>query len=540
MASARSNYIAGPPSKASPHCLEAERAVLGAALLEPAQVVPVLREQLSESDFYLRAHQLIYKAILDALDAGTPAEGQALLFAVGNLLEDRGQLDEVGGRTYLSDLVTQACLVESVAFYVEQIKDKAVRRKLQSFGLQLSEVACDGLAVGEVLLQARNFFETLSAEVFTSQQGLLHAATFDFPQSSITNFNVVIEGLIGEGDLILWAGYEKHRKSTLVLQACVCIATGHHFLGFNVPQPRKVLYIDMESSDALLARRWESIRALLTEHQVNRIKENLQIVQGRKLLAQGVSLSIDGRGRVTLAGLIESSQAEVIVLDPLRVLHSADEDRSSQMVQVLTEIRRLARHRTVIVVHHCRKRQLSTKASIHLKDDPYLWSDNIRGSNVLKAHADGIVLQELVPDKERDELLYFAAILKDAPNIPPIPLVESSGSPFWHERLAEQSPEDAEQLLSEKDRAILGVARELLQGPKVIPQTLLVNELVARGLCSRATAYRAMGRLGRLGLLAVEAGAIALPLVGDSQNHETVRQASSDQQNLMRQEVRRP
>ena len=90
--------------------------MLGAALLEPAQVVPVLREQLSESDFYLRAHQLIYKAILDALDAGTPAEGQALLFAVGNLLEDRGQLDEVGGRTYLSDLVTQACLVESVAF----------------------------------------------------------------------------------------------------------------------------------------------------------------------------------------------------------------------------------------------------------------------------------------------------------------------------------------------------------------------------------------------------------------------------------------
>jgi hypothetical protein len=137
--------------------LAAERAILGAALLEPGEVVPVLREQLSESDFYLRAHQFIYKAILDALDAGTPADAKALLFAVGNLLEDRGQLDEVGGRTYLSDLVTQACLSASVPFYIEKIQEAALARGLQAQLLEAYEKAKEDpqAALEELLRQAK-------------------------------------------------------------------------------------------------------------------------------------------------------------------------------------------------------------------------------------------------------------------------------------------------------------------------------------------------------------------------------------------------
>jgi hypothetical protein len=120
--------------------LAVERAILGAALLEPADVVSQLRDQLAAEEFYLaQAHQLIYLAILDALDAGTPADAKALLFAVGNLLEERGQLDEVGGRTYLSDLVAQACLSASVPFYIEKIQESARKRELQTRLLEAFE-----------------------------------------------------------------------------------------------------------------------------------------------------------------------------------------------------------------------------------------------------------------------------------------------------------------------------------------------------------------------------------------------------------------
>jgi hypothetical protein len=165
---------------AAPHDLAAERAVLGAALLEPAEVVPVLREQLTESDFYLRRHQLIYRAILDALDAGTPAEGKTLIFAVGNLLEDRGQLDEVGGRTYLSDLVTQACLSASVPFYIEKIQESARKRELQARLLEAYEKAKEDpqAALEELLSQAK--LDRLA----TATDGAQPAAGIAFPESA--------------------------------------------------------------------------------------------------------------------------------------------------------------------------------------------------------------------------------------------------------------------------------------------------------------------------------------------------------------------
>jgi hypothetical protein len=165
---------------AAPHDLAAERALLGAALLEPAEVVPVLREQLTESDFYLRRHQLIYRAILDALDAGTPAEGKTLIFAVGNLLEDRGQLDEVGGRTYLSDLVTQACLSASVPFYIEKIQESARKRELQARLLEAYEKAKEDpqAALEELLSQAK--LDRLA----TATDGAQPAAGIAFPEKA--------------------------------------------------------------------------------------------------------------------------------------------------------------------------------------------------------------------------------------------------------------------------------------------------------------------------------------------------------------------
>jgi len=137
--------------------LESERVVLGAALLEPDKVVPLLRDQLAVKDFYLRAHQLIFRAILDALDAGTPVESKALLFAVGNILEEREQLNEAGGRAYLTDLVSQACLSTSAPYYAERIKGAARRREVQAKLLEAYEKAKEDpdAALEELLTQAK-------------------------------------------------------------------------------------------------------------------------------------------------------------------------------------------------------------------------------------------------------------------------------------------------------------------------------------------------------------------------------------------------
>lgn len=140
-----------------PKDLEAERVILGAALLEPSKVVPVLRESLLASDFWLRAHQLVFQAILDALDAGTPSDAQALMHAVGDLLEERNQLDTIGGRAYLSDLIAKVTTTASVPYYAEKIRDAAKKRDVAARLLAASEKALQDpdAALEEVVAQAK-------------------------------------------------------------------------------------------------------------------------------------------------------------------------------------------------------------------------------------------------------------------------------------------------------------------------------------------------------------------------------------------------
>jgi len=160
--------------------LAAERALLGAALLEPSEVVPALREQLTESDFYLRAHQLIYKAILDAYEPSMP--DQALISAVGKLLEERKHLEQIeGGPLYLSDaLLSHACLPSSVAYYIEKIQESARKREIQAKLLEAFEKAKEDpqAALEELLSQAK------LDRLVTANDGREPAAGITFPESA--------------------------------------------------------------------------------------------------------------------------------------------------------------------------------------------------------------------------------------------------------------------------------------------------------------------------------------------------------------------
>jgi hypothetical protein len=164
----------------APHDLAAERALLGAALLEPAQVVPVLREQLTESDFYLRAHQLIYRAILDAYEPSMP--DRALISAVGKLLEERKHLEQIeGGPLYLSDaLLSQACLPANVPYYIEKIQESARKREIQARLLEAYEKAKEDPDTALEELAARVKLDRLIA----ATDGAQPAAGIAFPEGA--------------------------------------------------------------------------------------------------------------------------------------------------------------------------------------------------------------------------------------------------------------------------------------------------------------------------------------------------------------------
>ena len=115
---------------------EAEQVVLGCAMLEPDTVIPILLEMLQTWHFYWKAHQSIYNTLLELFEKGEAID----LITVGNRLEEKNKLAEVGGRAYLSELLSKVTTTTSVQYYAEIVKKKAALRALVEAGKEISEL----------------------------------------------------------------------------------------------------------------------------------------------------------------------------------------------------------------------------------------------------------------------------------------------------------------------------------------------------------------------------------------------------------------
>ncbi len=111
--------------KLPPQHIEAEQSVLGGMLLQNDAIHRVV-EILRPEDFYRDAHRQIFQAIIELYQKNEPAD----LVTVTNVLKKNGVLDQVGGASYLSELVDHVPTAANVAAYGKIIREKAVVRHL--------------------------------------------------------------------------------------------------------------------------------------------------------------------------------------------------------------------------------------------------------------------------------------------------------------------------------------------------------------------------------------------------------------------------
>jgi replicative DNA helicase len=114
------------PSRIPPHNLDAERAVLGAMLLEGREALPRVIEVLRSTDFYTEAHRTIYEAILRLFDRGEAVDALTL----NEELRRSDQLGFVGGPTIIAGLMEEASVAAHLSAYVSIVRDMAVLREL--------------------------------------------------------------------------------------------------------------------------------------------------------------------------------------------------------------------------------------------------------------------------------------------------------------------------------------------------------------------------------------------------------------------------
>ena len=111
--------------KALPHSEEAERAVLGALLLEPLRIAQV-RTRLETRDWHIERHRLLYQAFLDVADAGSTPD----LLTLQAHLQQAGKFEVIGGMGYLATLDLDLPDLGRLDEYVDIVKERSVRRDL--------------------------------------------------------------------------------------------------------------------------------------------------------------------------------------------------------------------------------------------------------------------------------------------------------------------------------------------------------------------------------------------------------------------------
>jgi replicative DNA helicase len=115
----------GLPEKLPPQAIEAEKSVLGCLMLDKNIIIQVA-DFLTPKDFYKKNHQEIYNAMLDIFERGEPID----LLSVSNRLKEKGLLDEIGGHSYLTELINSVPTASHAMSYARIVQRKRILRDL--------------------------------------------------------------------------------------------------------------------------------------------------------------------------------------------------------------------------------------------------------------------------------------------------------------------------------------------------------------------------------------------------------------------------
>lgn len=101
-----------------------------------------IEDMITPDTFYSDKHRIVFQAILKLHTKSEPVD----LLSLSTKLEELGQLEQVGGRSYLADLVESVPASTNVKHYAKLLEKKEIQRKLINTGEYVSEL---GFAEGE-------------------------------------------------------------------------------------------------------------------------------------------------------------------------------------------------------------------------------------------------------------------------------------------------------------------------------------------------------------------------------------------------------
>ena len=258
--------------KTPPHSDEAEAALLGGVLVD-CDVLDKAAETVRPEDFYHAANGTLFAAMNEL-----SKRGEFDVISLADYLESQGQLDAIGGRTYLNTLMETVASPALVPRYAKIVADKALLRGMIDVTRDVMARAYEATDA-----EVEDLVHTAEREILDVTQRHMRTGFSAMSEVALDAYSTLEKqrrqhdegGIIGVG-----TGFEKLDELTLGLQPANLIivaarpAMGKTSFALNIAENvgvelrRPVAFFSLEMSRTELGMRMLCSRARLEQNGV--------------------------------------------------------------------------------------------------------------------------------------------------------------------------------------------------------------------------------------------------------------------------------
>ncbi|MEM7766246.1 MAG: replicative DNA helicase [Pseudomonadota bacterium] len=368
----------------APHSLAAEAAVIGAILFDN-NVHQRIADDVDSNDFYAPAHQEIYSVAERMIQDGQVADGVTLR----EHFERDDTLSQIGGATYLAELLESAAFGPEVVDYARMIRNLAIRRQLVQIGSGVKTRALapeDGETGADMIQAAEKDLFALAEKGTTSKgfwsfneaahQSLVMAEAAFQRDGKIAGIATHLDDLdeklggLHPSDLVILAGRPSMGKTSLATniafnaaKACKreTDATGKK----TTVDGAMVAFFSLEMSAEQLATRIIAERTGISSHQFRQgdfEKQDFEKIREAVTELQNLPLYIDDTGGISISQLSARARRlqrmhglDMIVIDYLQLITAGsggkgNENRVQELTQITMSLKALAKDLNVPVI----------------------------------------------------------------------------------------------------------------------------------------------------------------------------------------------
>lgn len=340
-------------SATPPQSVDVESSLLGCILIDPDAIVKV-SDLIGSIDFYDERHRLIYEACVRLYEQQTPID----IITLSEELKKSGDLQRVGGPTYLTELTNTVPTATHAEQYAGIISTKSIRRRLISVSNEIAQVGHDEKrSIAELVEEAESkLFEVSQRHVkndIVSMEDVL-AESFERldelhkDKGTIrgipTGYKDLDAKLAGfqRSDLIILAARPSMGKTALALNFAQNVAVGSGFavLMFSLEMSKEQLVDRLLASEAGV-NSWNLRTGNLSDSDFEKIGHAMGILSEAKLY-------IDDTPGITVSELRTKARREahkrelgLIIVDYLQLMSGGSKfGGSDNRVQEVSEISR--------------------------------------------------------------------------------------------------------------------------------------------------------------------------------------------------------